>query len=331
MNMTKRMPLTGAEAWRGADIAKSNAWLHPLSEAAIAEIDAALAQVKGSGLSWSALSRESFPLGAFGAELAAMASDLEQGCGLVKLTGLPVSRYSEEELRAVFFGLGAHLGTPVGQNGQRGLMRDIRDNSKNGGTRVDSAGALRWHNDRADVVGLLCVKSAHRGGVSRIVSAPAIHNAMLTRRPDLVDTLFGGFHRYSPGDEVGAEAGSYVLPVFGLREGYFTSHFSQTYIEQAQTLPGVPELTERQLEAVDMLMDLAEELSFEMPLAPGDIQFLNNHVIYHGRTAFEDDAAQGEDRLLFRLWLSMPNSRPLPESHKVLWGAVDAGALRGGA
>lgn len=331
MNAPKRMPLTGDDAWRGADIVKSDAWLHPLSEAAIAEIDSALAQVNTSGLSWNAIRKDTFPLGAFGDELSAMASELEQGCGLVKLTGLPVSRYSEGDLRAIFFGLGSHLGTPVGQNGQRGLMRDIRDNSKNGGARVDSAGALRWHNDRADVVGLLCVRSAHRGGISRIVSAVAIHNAMLDRRPDLVDTLFGDFHRYSPGDEVGAEAGSYALPVFGLRDGYFTSHFSRTYIEQAQTLPGVPELTETQVEAVDMLLALAEELSFEMPLAPGDIQFLNNHVTYHGRTAFEDDAAQGEDRLLFRLWLSMPNSRPLPESHKVLWGAVDAGALRGGA
>ena len=331
MNVTKRMPLTGCEVWRGADIVKSSEWLHPLSKAAIAEIDAALAQVNASGQSWSALSRETFPLGAFGDELAAMASELEQGCGLVKLTGLPVSRYSEEALRTIFFGVGLHLGTPVGQNGQRGLMRDIRDNSKNGGARVDSAGPLRWHNDRADVVGLLCVRSAHRGGISRIVSAAAIHNEMLARRPDLVETLFGDFHRYSPGDEVGVAAGSYVLPVFGLRDGYFTSHFSRTYIEQAQTVPGVPKLTERQLEAVDMLMALAEELSFEMPLAPGDIQFLNNHVTYHGRSAFEDDAAQGEDRLLFRLWLSMPNSRPLPESHKVLWGAVDAGALRGGA
>ena len=40
------------------------------------------------------------------------------------------------------------------------------------------------------------------------------------------------------------------------------------------------------------------------------------------RDAFEDDD-EGHDRLLLRLWLSMPNSRALPAGH-------EAGALRGG-
>jgi hypothetical protein len=79
-----------------------------------------------------------------------------------------------------------------------------------------------------------------------------------------------------------------------------------------------------------MLMTLAEELSFEMTLEPGDIQFLNSHVTYHGRTPFEDDRATGRDRLLYRVWLAMPNSRALPEGHEVLWGSIAAGARRGG-
>jgi hypothetical protein len=67
-----------------------------------------------------------------------------------------------------------------------------------------------------------------------------------------------------------------------------------------------------------------------MTLAPGDLQFLNSHITYHGRTAFEDDKQSGQDRLLLRLWLSMPNSRALPASHAVLWGRAEAGARRGG-
>jgi hypothetical protein len=78
------------------------------------------------------------------------------------------------------------------------------------------------------------------------------------------------------------------------------------------------------------LHELAEELCFEMSFAPGDIQFVNNHVIYHARTAFEDDPAQRADRLLLRLWLAMPNSRALPDGHEVLWRNIEAGALRGG-
>ncbi len=67
-----------------------------------------------------------------------------------------------------------------------------------------------------------------------------------------------------------------------------------------------------------------------MELRAGDIQLLNNHVTYHARTAFEDDEQSGRDRLLYRLWLSMPNSRGLPTGFEVLWGSIEPGALRGG-
>lgn len=329
MDLTgSRQPIGGAATWRGSDLSASTHWIHPLSTAAIAEIDTALASLHGRP--WDTLTAADFPLPGLGPELQDIARELEDGCGVMKVTGLPVERYSEAELRAVFFAIGAHLGIPVQQNGGRGLMRDIRDDSRNGGKRVDSAEGLGWHNDRADVVGLLCVRRAHNGGVSRIVSATAIHDVMLARRPDLVEILFGDFQRFSPGDEVGVESGSYPLSVFGMRDGYFTSHYSWTYIDQALELPGVPPLTDLQREGLDMLIDVAEELGFEMPLAPGDMQFLNNHIVYHGRTPFTDNAGAGEDRLLYRLWLSMPNSRPLPESHAVLWGNVDAGGLRGG-
>jgi len=44
----------------------------------------------------------------------------------------------------------------------------------------------------------------------------------------------------------------------------------------------------------------------------------------------EIDAAAGQDRLLLRLWLAMPNSRAMPEGHEVLWRTIAAGAVRGG-
>jgi hypothetical protein len=53
-------------------------------------------------------------------------------------------------------------------------------------------------------------------------------------------------------------------------------------------------------------------------------------VIYHARTAFENDEARGRVRSMLRLWFAMPNSRALPEDHMILWGRVEAGAVRGG-
>ncbi len=141
---------------------------------------------------------------------------------------------------------------------------------------------------------------------------------MLERRPDLLELLFQDYWRSRFGEEGTKKDGeattretAYPLPIFGLRDGKFTSHYSLTFIEAAQMAPGVPKLTDAQREAIDVLMQTAEELCFEMTLEPGDLQLINSHVTYHGRTPFEDDASSGNDRMLLRLWLTMRNNRPL--------------------
>jgi hypothetical protein len=255
----------------------------------------------------------------------------------------------------MYWGLGTHLGRPVFQNRSGELMRAIRDEGAHvgrtygqtkdttGGTFLSSYartltnGGLRFHTDRTDVVGLLCVRQAMKGGVSTLASTPAIHNAILAKRPDLLDALFTDYWRSRFGEEGTGKDGSsttrataYPLPIFGVRDGKFTSHYSLTFIEAAQMAPDVPKLTPAQKEAIDMLMATAQELCFEMTLEPGDLQLINSHVTYHGRTPFEDDASSGHDRLLLRLWLSMPNNRPLPEGHEVLWRSIAAGQVRGG-
>jgi len=349
--MTGIVPITGACAWRGKDIARSRRWVRDLRPADIAEIEAALAGVERRGLGWHEIRRANFPLPGLSNLLADIAEELENGCGMMKLRGLPVARYSEDQLRKLYFGIGANLGTPVFQNRSGELMRLIRDEGTEVGkkygqiervrmadgkpflssyARTLSNGALRFHTDRTDVVALLCVRQAAKGGVSTICSSVSVMNEMLKRRPDLCALLFEPYFRSSHGEESETAENVYALPVFGVRDGRFTSHFSLTYIEAAQTVAGIPRLTAAQKEGLDMLLALAKELSFEMTLDPGDIQFLNSHVTYHGRTPFEDEASTGHDRLLMRLWLAMPNSRALPKGQEVLWRNIEAGALRGG-
>ena len=176
----------------------------------------------------------------------------------------------------------------------------------------------------------MCIRQASQGGHSKIASAVAIHNAMRERRPDLLEELFTPYPRSRFGEEVNDASAYYMLPVFAMQDGKFTTHYSRTYIEAAQSNLSVPRLRNTQNEALDLLAELANELCFEMTLRPGDIQFLNNHVIYHARDPFVDNAAAGQNRLLFRLWLAMGNSRQLPKSFEVLFGHTKAGALRGG-
>ena len=345
----KLQPLVGPWAWHGDDLKRSSSWIHALSEADIGELDAALARVSASGGAPRPLEPDEFPLPNLGARLAHIGSDLENGCGVAKLTGLPVQNYDVSALQRLFFGLASHLGTPVYQNTQGELVHAICDEGPDVGARygqvqTDDAGGtflssraramsnrlLRFHTDRCDVVGLLCVRKARSGGVSRVASSVAVYNEMLRRRPDLVDRLFAPYHRSRFGEEANENGATYALPVFAVREGKFTSHYSRTYIESAQLLDDVPSMTAADWEALDLLHAVAEELCMEMVLEPGDIQLLNSHVTYHARTAFEDPPDAIARRLLYRLWLSVPNSRALPDGHEVLWRNVDAGALRGG-
>ena len=345
--MSKSSYLQGACVWKGAGMVRDRRWIKEFPPVVLEQIDAALEAVQD--LDWRSVDRHSFPLPEAAAFFDDVREELENGSGMVKLRGLDVRRYSQEQLRRIWYGLGCHLGTPMYQNCRGEVMREIKDEGADVGARlygttVDasgkpflssgartlSPGQLRFHTDRCDVVGLLCVRQAAEGGVSKLASSATVHNEILRRRPDLHALLCKPIPRSRFGEEAGGEHVVYELPVFGVHDGKLTSHFSLTYIESAQMLPGVRRLTDAEQEAIRMLMDVAEEVCFEMRFAPGDIQLLNNHVVYHGRTAFKDDASTGQDRMLLRLWLSVPNSRALPEDHAVLWGDVGPGRPHGG-
>ena len=348
-----RTPLTGPSVWEGKDIENCRRWIRELTPDQIDELETALKAVRA--LPWREIKREDFPLPTLGDLLDDIADELENGCGIMKLKGFPVANHSEDDLRRMYWGLGTHLGTPVFQNRSGELMRAIRDEGAHVGrtygetkdqkgstflssyARTLTNGGLRFHTDRTDVVGLLCVRQARAGGVSTLASTPAIHNAILAKRPDLLDALFTDYWRSRFGEEGTGKDGSsttrttaYPLPIFGVRDGKFTSHYSLTFIEAAQMADDIPKLTPAQKEAIDVLMATAQELCFEMTLEPGDLQLINSHVTYHGRTPFEDDASSGHDRLLLRLWLTMANNRPLPTGHEILWRSIEAGQPRGG-
>jgi len=333
-------PIGGRAAWTGADLAQDTSWIMSLPPEAPGEIDAAL-----SGLGDRALGRfdaRLFPLPATASFLAQVARELESGRGLVRLTGLDPARYAAADLKRVFWGLMCHLGTPLPQNTTGEILGEVKDETGTGAAvgsgsaraRSRSTGPLRFHTDKCDLLCLLCASNGIAGGVSRIVSTVAIHDAMAARRPDLLAVLYEDFWRARPADEEGEGMAlrPFPMPVFARGpDGDFTSQYSRTYVEMAQGQPGVPPLRPEQVAAMDMLAALADELCVEMPFEAGQIQLMNQHVTYHGRTAYADDAAAGARRNLLRIWLASPLSRALPAGHADQWGDVRAGALRGGA
>ncbi len=113
-------------------------WIHLLSDTAIAAIDSALSTLKSKGLAFPDFTKVDFPLPVLCAELSAYSDFLENGLGFLLLRGLPVDRYSEEDLNAIYYGIGLNLGQPVGQNPKGdllGLVMNVGD-VKDKNTRV---------------------------------------------------------------------------------------------------------------------------------------------------------------------------------------------------
>jgi hypothetical protein len=56
------------------------------------------------------------------------------------------------------------------------------------------------------------------------------------------------------------------------------------------------------------------------------MQFISNYRVLHDRTAFRDDGDPQHGRLLYRVWLTLPEARSLPEE----WagGRVRSGIAR---
>ena len=338
--------IPGPVAWLGRDMLASTEWIHPLPARAVDEIDAALRDVQRRGLAWPKFGRDDFPLPTLSHDLAGVLDELENGRGFVLLRGIPVERYSDDELKTLSWGVGSHLGWPRFQNAMGELIGEVRDENRRYGevrepsmdptlgrssrSKARSAGPLRWHTDRCDVVSLLTIRKAKQGGLSKIVSAVSVSNAIRERRPDLHALLCQDYVRSRQGEESGGERKTFAMPIFCWHEGKFSTQYSRTFVEAAQKLPGVPPHTPAHDEALDLHAAVCEELCLVMDFEPGDLQLLNNHVIYHGRTDYEDAVGQDQDRLLLRLWLATPNSRPLPPSYLPIWGTTAPGVPRGG-
>lgn len=338
--------ITGPVAWLGRDMLATTSWIHPLSARAIDELDAALRAVQRRGLVWPKFGRDDFPLPTLSRDLVTPLDELENGRGFVLVRGLPVERYAEDELKTLYWGLGSHLGWPRYQNAMGELIGEVRDENRRYGevrepsmdpalgrssrSKARSAGPLRWHTDRCDVVSLLTIRKAKQGGLSKIVSAASVSNAIRARRPDLHALLCQDYWRSRQGEEAGGEKKVFAMPIFCWHEGKLTTQYSRTFVEAAQKLPGVPRMTAAQDEALDLHAAVCDELCFVMDFQPGDLQLLNNHVIYHGRTDYQDADGREQDRLLLRLWVAPPNSRPLPDSYLPIWGTTAPGVPRGG-
>ncbi|KAF9741551.1 hypothetical protein PMIN06_011208 [Paraphaeosphaeria minitans] len=305
--------------WDNTDIASRYDWTYILSSSDIAELDSALQHFKSLGKPLGYIDQSTFPLQDLHESLRRVSRDVHTGFGFKVVRGVPVEKYSREDILAIYAGLSAHVANTRGRQdhqwqGQRAdvVLNHIYDLS----TKVDAnkigapaytADKQVFHTDSGDVIALFCLEEAADGGHSKLSSSWRVYNELAATRPDLIRTL----------------AEPWVSETFdGLGKGWserpllFHQRPSETgpermVIQYARRTftgfqglprsPHIPPITEAQAEALDALHFLAERFAVTLDFMKGDVQFANNLSVFHARDAFRNSAEK--QRHLVRLWL----------------------------
>ena len=310
-------PSADPAGWTAEEMAASGAWLHVLGDREREELRSAVESVSARGLDLLAISRESFPLGAFGARLADIRAELLHGRGFVVFRDLGIDPADRRRIALAFWGIAAHLGDEaLSQNAQGHVLGHVRDIGQTRGNALHrgpySREALPYHSDCCDLAGLCCLHPAKRGGESAIVSSVAVYNELLGRRPDLAAALARPIYRDRRGEVPPGMAQWYAIPVFNVHDGWFSANIEPTYIASAERFAEVPRLSGQQREAIAEVQRICEARRLPMGFRPGDVQFVNSHVTFHGRSAYEDHPEPERKRHLLRIWLKCLDGRPLP-------------------
>ncbi len=308
-DITPEVLESGCE-WTAADVADPAQWTEHLSPAEVDELQAAVAHAFTCSDDFMQITKAQFPLPTLAARLKEIEAELIDGRGFVRLRGLPRDRWTNDQMCMAYWGIGAHLGRPWPQNAKGHLLGDVTDHGKaandptSRGNEIGEAG-LDFHCDGSDLVGLMCLQTGVSGGLSAVANSVALHNRLVRERPDLAAELYKPQPFDFRGEQAPGRPGWYLLPVFMRTGGRLFVRLIRPYILASQRHADAPRLTEKAIEALTWMQDQAEggAYSVTMDFQPGDMQFINNYHVLHGRTPYKDDKAAGKVRHLKRLWL----------------------------
>lgn len=253
--------------------------------------------------------------------LAALMGEIEaiiaNEAGAAVIQGITRERYSEAQFEKIFWAMGTYLGSATIQNAKGDRISHVtqdKDHPTERGYR--GSGELSPHTDAYAILGLMCVQRAQSGGFSHLSSALAIHNEVFRTHPEMLDVMYRGT-RYASMDARGTTVGATPenVPLFSCVDGQVSCFFSRQNSTEAVRQTGVP-MDPAFAQAADYFEKLSRDPRFrvEFMLDPGEIMVVNNYVLVHARTEFEDSAQYKRD--LLRLWLNNEGMRKvMPQLH----------------
>lgn len=298
-------------AWRGEDLAGDpSRWLVSLTDEQIAEIGDAADALIAEGVGQRHVTADHVKLPSLEPELPVWQSTLGEGLGVVCLRGLPVRDWGTEKSAMAFWALGHRIGAPGAQNPAGDLLGHVTDDGQSESAPLvrlyRTADEIAFHCDAADVVGLLCLRTARRGGQSRIASSVTVYNELISEHPELAAELFEVFDVDRRDEQAEGAAPTFRLPPCSWDGSTLRTFWHSDYMRSAERHDTV-EISERRRRAIDQYDAIANRsgVHLDMWLEEGDVQLISNHFVVHARTKYEDHVESDERRHLLRLWLSL--------------------------
>lgn len=280
-------------------------------------------KTKELGLAVTDITREVFDHPELHDSFAHWVRAFKDGQGLLQFRGFPVRERPVDDIWRMYWGIGSHFGIGVSQNMLGHLQGTVAVQPGVVGARVYGTSTMApLHSDRIDILTLLCINKAKKGGENTFVSMLKAWELIEAERPDILARLKRGYPAGRNGEqpEGCAPVTPYRVPVFGevdgLRSAYYGGNAMLFHQEQLFT----EILTDADREAMTYLADVIArpEMVLEQTLEPGDAVFINNMELVHSRTAFEDGDGPFEKRLLLRMWLQGRPARPIPQDMRVI-------------
>ncbi|TQF08037.1 TauD/TfdA family dioxygenase [Kitasatospora acidiphila] len=183
-------------------------------------------------------------------------------------------------------------GVIVPQNSRGELAQVLHDRDGDGATE------LGFHCDACDLLVLLCLRPAARGGGStKLASARQVYDVIERERPAAIAPLREPwlFDRSDRGGRID------VTPIFFTQpDGLLGCHYQPRTVRASAERLSAP-----QREALDLLDEVLHrpETAFGLRLAAGELLVIRNSRALHGRSPFTDEPGARSRRML-RIWLS---------------------------
>ena len=307
-------PAAGADAWRGGDV-DPDACVIRLDDDALDEIRALAGRIRAAPHPTLLRSPDDHPLDAVRAVYARAKAALDRGIGIAVIDGLPLDEIGDDETaRAVFWTVGGILARPVAQKWDGTMLYDVTDTGRTFGYGVRGSWTnveLVFHIDNAfgatlpRYVGLMCIRPAREGGTSRFLCLRSLHDRLLARHPRALERLWRPMIFDRQAEHAPDAPRVSWAPVFSLDgTGRLRARTNTNIIRKGYAVAGVPMDAETRA-AVEALEEVVsdDDLRFELPLARGQLQYLENRRVAHYRSTFtDDDRDPAAKRLLVRMW-----------------------------